>query len=239
MYTVSDMKILVFGIHPDDIELGCGATVALCARGSHDVVLADLTRGESSSNGTPDQREKESLEAARILGCRERINLGLPDTEIVGEDAGQQRAVVDTLRRIQPDLVFIPFKDDPHPDHASGGELIERAIYLAGIRGYSGGGGGQSWSLKQALIYPGRRELKPDVIVDVSDSFHTKMEAVEAHRSQFVFTADASETPLNRPGFLDVIEARAVTWGYQTGVKYGEPFALLKPLGIKNLDMLF
>ena len=232
------MKILVFGIHPDDIELGCGGTVALCTAQGHEVVLADLTRGESSSNGTPEQREKESLEASRLLGCKARENLGLPDAGVLSEDANQQQAVVSLLRGIQPDLVMIPFKDDPHPDHASGGQLIERSLYLAGINGYDSGKNVQRWTMKQALIYPGRREVRPDIIVDISDTFRTKMDAVLAHQSQFAKTDGAVDTPLNRSGFLDVIEARAVTFGHQIGVSFGEPFGLLKPPGYKDLTSL-
>jgi bacillithiol biosynthesis deacetylase BshB1 len=232
------MKILVFGIHPDDIELGCGGTVAKSTARGHEVVLVDLTRGESSSNGTPGQREAESREAARILGCTRRENLGLPDAGLVSEDAGQQRVVVSFLRSCQPDLIMIPLKDDPHPDHASGGELIERAVYLAGIQGYPSNNGEPRWTLKQALVYPGRRDLRPDVIVDVSDTFQTKMDAVMAHRSQFSVFDGAEVTPLNRPGFLRVIEARAVTFGHQIGVSHGEPFALLKPFGIHDLAQL-
>ena len=232
------MKILVFGIHPDDIELGCGGTVAKSTAQGHEVVLVDLTRGESSSNGTPEQRERESREAARILGCARRENLGLPDAGVTSEDTGQQRAVVSILRRCQPDLIMIPFKDDPHPDHASGGELIERAVYLSGIQGYPSRDGEHKWTVKQALVYPGRRDLQPDVIVDISDTFQTKMDAVTAHQSQFALFDGAEATPLNRPGFLGVVEARAVTFGHQIGVSYGEPFGLLKPFEIKNLNSL-
>jgi len=232
------MKILVFGIHPDDIELGCGGTIAKSTARGHEVILVDLTRGESSSNGTPEQREAESREAARILGCSTRENLGLPDAGVKSEDAGQQRAVVSVLRSCQPDLILIPLKDDPHPDHASGGELIERSVYLAGIKGYPSGEGEDKWTMKQALVYPGRRDLRPDVVVDVSDTFQIKMDAVMAHKSQFAAFDGAESTPLNRPGFLDVVEARAVTFGHQIGVSYGEPFTLLKPLGIKDLTSL-
>ncbi len=232
------MKIVVFGIHPDDIELGCGGTVARSTNRGHEVILVDLTRGESSSNGTPEQREAESREAARILGCSTRENLGLPDAGVKSEDAEQQRAVVSILRKCQPDLILIPLKDDPHPDHASGGELIERSVYLAGIKGYPSGQENRKWTLKQALIYPGRRDVRPDVVVDVSDTFQTKMDAILAHKSQFAAFDGAEATPLNRPGFLDVVKARAVTFGHQIGVSYGEPFALLKPLGIDDLTLL-
>ena len=233
------MKIVVFGIHPDDVELGCGGTVALFTGRGHDVVLVDLTRGESSSNGTPEERAAEAVEAARILGCEERLNLDLPDTGLNSQDADQQRATVAAIRSHRPDLVILPSKDDPHPDHASGGELIERAMYLAGIHGYhADDGGGSSWTPRNGLVYPGRTELEPDVVVDVSDTFDTKMNAIKAHRTQFATFDGAKETPLNRPGFLDVVEARAVGAGYRIGVRYGEPYKLLKPIAVGDPAIL-
>jgi bacillithiol biosynthesis deacetylase BshB1 len=221
------MKIVVFGIHPDDAELGCGGTVALCAAQGHDVVLVDLTRGESSSNGTPEEREREAAEAARILGCSARENLGLPDTGLLCGDPDQQRAVVSAIRRHRPDLAVWPSKDDPHPDHESGGGLIERAVYLSGIHGYRSGKDQQRWMVPNGLIYPGRRELEPDVVVDVSDTFKT------------IGTDErAKETPLNRPEFLAAIEARAVTAGHRIGARYGEAFKTLRQVGIKDLTVL-
>lgn len=232
------MKIVVFGIHPDDIELGCGGTVALCVAQGHDVVMADLTRGECSSNGTPEQRERESQEAARLLGCETRENLGLPDAGIRGDDPGQQRRVVSFLRDMQPDLLVVPSGDDPHPDHASGGELIGRAVYLAGIGGYGADSGGKTWKLSQGLVYPGRRDVRADVVVDVSSTFETKMAAVRAHRSQFDRFDGAELTPLNDPGFLTAVEARASTYGYRIGVRYGEPFSLINPQAVVDLSSL-
>lgn len=228
------MRILVFGIHPDDVELGCGGTVALLAARGHEVILVDLTRGESASNGTPQQRADESAEAARILGCKERLNLGLPDTGLSSEDADQQRATAAAIRRHRPDLVIVPSKDDPHPDHASGGVLIERALYFSGIHGYATGEGGPHWKVGNGMIYPGRRDLEPDIVVDISGTFDTKMASIKAHRTQFAVFEGARETPLNRPGFLGAVEARATAAGHRVGVRYGEPFKLLNPVAVQD-----
>jgi bacillithiol biosynthesis deacetylase BshB1 len=203
----------------------------------HTVVLVDLTRGESSTNGTPEEREQEAAEAARILGCRTRDNLGLPDTGLMSEDSDQQRRVVSAIRRHRPRLIILPLKDDPHPDHSAGGELIERAIYLAGVQGYRTGNSDSRWVAGNGLIYPGRRELEPDLVVDVSDTFQIKMDAIRAHRSQFDAHAGAEETPLNRPGFLPAIEARMVVAGHRVGVQYGEPFRTFRPLVLEDLSV--
>jgi LmbE family N-acetylglucosaminyl deacetylase len=162
----------------------------------------------------------------------------LPDVGVRSEDPDQQRVVASVLRRERPDLVLIPLCDDPHPDHASGGRLIERALYLAGVKGYATAAGERKWTFAQGLVYPGRRDVRPDVIVDVGETFEKKLDAVRAHRSQFFATAGAEPTPLNRPGFLDAVEARAVATGARIGVRYGEPFALVYPLAVRDLGFL-
>jgi len=107
------MRIVAFGIHPDDVELGCGGTVVLAAGQGHQVTVVDLSEGRASSNGTPEERAAEARAAAVVMGVGERINLGLPDTRIASEDAGQTAAVVACLRGIRPHLVLTSSSDDP------------------------------------------------------------------------------------------------------------------------------
>jgi bacillithiol biosynthesis deacetylase BshB1 len=232
------MKILVFGIHPDDVELGCGGTVALCTRLGHEVTIADLSRGESSSNGTPEERAGEAVEGARILGCGNRLNLEIPDTQVRSGDAGFRGRVATLVRRVKPDLVLLPSGDDPHPDHAEGAVLIEHALYLAGIHGYQGGEEELGpWAVKQGLVYPGRRDLEPGLVVDISETFEQKMDAIRAHKTQFGTGPGYKNTPLNRPDFLSVVEARCRLAGHLIDVRWGEPFKTLNKIGIKDLSI--
>src|SRR5712671_4077268 len=154
------MRIMAVGIHPDDVEIGCGGTVAVCAAAGDDVVIVDLTRGESSTNGTPEERAREAAEAARILGCR-RENVGLPDAGVQSEDAAQTRAVVSMIRAQRPHILFVPNADDQHPDHASGGTLVQRAAFLSHVNGYiteRDGKRQERWKVERLLVYSGRRE---------------------------------------------------------------------------------
>ncbi len=226
------MRILVLGIHPDDIELGCGGSVALAVQQGHDVVLVDLSTGEASSNGTPEERAREAMEAAKILGVEKRVNLGLRDAAIAREDPHQTRIVVESIRRFKPELVLLPHKVDPHPDHASGGELIERALYFAGVHGYSTGT--ETWVVGKGLVYMGRLEFEPDIILDVTPTYAVKIQAVEAHRSQFIREEGRKPTPINSPDFLPFVEARSRHYGYRIGARYGEPFQLLKAIPLKD-----
>ena len=226
------MKILAFGIHPDDVELGCGGSVILGVRLGHQVVVADLSEGTSSSNGTPQERAAEAAEAARIMGVAKRINLRLPDTQIRSESDEHLDAVVRCLRSEKPDLVFVPNPDDPHPDHESGGRLIERALYFAGVQGYRSGE--EAWRVTHALVYAGRTDFEPQVVFDVSSTHETKITAVLAHRSQFLPESGTVATPLNSPDFIAVIESRGRVWGHRIGVRFGEPFKSRRPVALED-----
>lgn len=231
------MRLLAFGIHPDDVELGCGGTIARCAGRGDAVTIVDLTAGESSSNGTPEERAAEARAAAELLGVHARENLNFPDAGVMSEDAGQQRAVVACIRRLRPDVVLVPSADDPHPDHASGGTLIERALYLAGVSGFAAPGGEAAWRPSAALRYPGRREVRPDVVVDVTATFEHRRAAIDAHASQFQRRTGGADTPLNAPDFLDALEGRARVAGQRVGARYGEAFELLSPIALEDLSV--
>lgn len=227
------MRIMAFGIHPDDVEIGCGGTVALCAAAGDEVTLVDLTRGESSTNGTPEERAREAAEAARVLGCARRENARLPDAGVQSEDPAQTRAVVTLIRAYRPELVLVPNPDDPHPDHASGGTLIQRAMFLSNVNGYvteREGRRQERWGVGRALLYSGRREVRPDVVVDVTDHFETKLASVRAHATQLGSAKGALATPLTDPRLFGAIEGRALVAGRRVGVTYGEPFQLLAPV---------
>lgn len=229
------MRIAVFGIHPDDVELGCGGSVALAARSGHEVHLVDLTRGEAASNGTPETRAAEAERAAEILGCGGRRNLGLPDTALHGEDAAQVGKVAAAIREIRPHLVLAPTADDPHPDHAAGAELVRRAIYLAGVHGYVASG--DAWKTPRVLIYAGRRDVRADVVVDISDVFDVKMAAIRAYDTQFSAGKGAHPTPLNVDGFLAYVESRDRVVGYRAGCRFGEAFELTSAIRIDAFDL--
>jgi len=232
------MVVLIFGIHPDDIELGCGGTAARCAAQGHRVVFVDVTRGESSTNGTPDQRAREAQHAAVELGCAHRESLGLPDGDIRSEDPAQERAVVSAIRRVRPDVVLVPSADDPHPDHSAGAVLIERALYRAGIAGYlTGPETHRACRPAAVFVYSGRREVTPRIVIDISEYATAKMRAIVAHRSQFGTDAASRPTPLNAAGFMESVEARDVVCGRRIGVRRAEAFDTSGPVAVDDLSM--
>jgi bacillithiol biosynthesis deacetylase BshB1 len=230
------MNVLAIGIHPDDVELSCGGTVTLAAGQGHKVTVVDLADGAASTNGTVADREREALEAAKIMGIAERRNLSLPDTGLRSDDPDQIREVVGAIRWCRPDIMLAPSSDDPHPDHAAGGELIRRALYLSGLLRYPADG--DPWSVERVLIYGGRTDIEPHLIFDITDVQETKMRAILAHETQFVMSEDRHPTPLNAPEFMQAIEARDRSHGRRIRVMFGEGFALHQPLAVTGLSIL-
>jgi N-acetylglucosamine malate deacetylase 1 len=235
------MRIMAIGIHPDDVEIGCGGTVAVCAAAGDEVTIVDLTRGESSTNGTPEERAREAAEAARILGAKRRDNAGLPDAGVKSEDAAQTRAVVALIRAGRPHILLLPNPDDAHPDHASGSMLIQRAAFLSKVNGYiteRDGKRQERWLVGRLLVYSGRREVQPSIVVDITSQYETKLASVRAHASQVMGAKGSLPTRLNDGGLFRGIEGRALVAGRRIDVTYGEAFQLLAPVGLKRLDVL-
>lgn len=232
------VDVLAFAPHPDDAEIGCGGTLILCAESGCRVGLIDLTRGESGTLGTPEIRASEAEEARAALGARFRSNLGLPDTGVDARSLEQMRAVVTSLRRHRPRLVFVCSEHDRHPDHIEAAHLVERACFYAGISGYDADGA--PYRPARLMFYMGRLTFEPRVIVDVTSVFEQKMAAAVKFKSQFFRAAgDNRQTPISEPGFLDRLSARFRHYGSRIGVEYGEPFDMREAFGLSGVAGLF
>src|SRR6185295_8600923 len=129
------VDLLVFGPHPDDLEIGLGGTIARHVALGHVVGLCDLTAGEMGSNGTVDQRLAESEAARGALGAAWRENLRWPDRQIGGDPVHLPHAVA-FIRRHRPRTVAIPYWSDRHPDHVAASHLLTEAVFNSGLRRY-------------------------------------------------------------------------------------------------------
>jgi bacillithiol biosynthesis deacetylase BshB1 len=218
---------LFFGPHPDDVELFAGGTAARCVRLGHRLVICDLTRGERASNGNPELRADEAAAAAVALGAAERLNLGLPDGGLRADDAAQLRAVVEAIRAARPDVVVAPWRDDRHPDHEAGCELVRRACFFAGLRAAEADGAPHRPS--SLLHYLVRVDAAPTFVVPLEAAdVAAKWRAIEAHASQVgpapSQVAGRAPTLVGETGFREVLAARDRTWGAHAGVAAAEPF---------------
>jgi len=229
---VSPVDLLVFGPHPDDIEIGLGGTVALhTARGDR-VGLCDLTRGELGSNGTPDEREAEAEAARTVLGAAWRINLRWPDGGITGTDA-QIADIVRLVRQSRPRAVAIPYWDDRHPDHRAASDVLRRAVFRSALRRFevTGSGSQESWRPDWVCFYFINDSSPVSFAIDVSEHYQRKRDALACHRSQFT-PAESSrvDTRLTSPRFQQLIESRDAHLGALTGVAFAEGIVVKEPL---------
>jgi bacillithiol biosynthesis deacetylase BshB1 len=227
------IDLLVFGPHPDDIEIGFGGSVAAHAAGGFAVGLCDLTRGEMGTNGTPEERVAEAEEAARILGAAWRVNLGLPDRELRG-DPTQVRAVTDLIRAARPRVIAAPYWEDRHPDHGAASRLVTDAAFNAGLRRY--GASHAPWRPSRVCYYFINDSVPPSFVLDVSAHYDTKRRALASYRSQFAPSGtEAVETRLTSPLFLQLLESRDGHFGALAGVRFAEGVVVKAPVVVRDL----
>ena len=225
------VDVLAFGPHPDDVELLCGGTVAKLVRQGYTVGLVDMTKGELGTRGSAGEREAEAREAAGILGVAFRENLSLPDGGLNSRDEAQRRSVVDIIRKHKPRMVIGPAARDRHPDHLQGASLVEEAVFLANVGKWPGGF--PRHKVKALIRYPMWWHAEADLIVDVSDTWETKMRAVHSFRTQFHSPGvEGPETLLSSARFIGWIEGRGSQFGALIGVAKGEPFLLRNPVPV-------
>ena len=214
------VDLLVFGPHPDDLEIGLGGAIAKHVAFGHRVGLCDLTRGELGTNGTPEERLKEGEAAREVLGARWRHNLGLPDGDI-GGDRSHVRVIVELIRRATPRTIAVPYGRDRHPDHVAASRLLTRAAFLSGLTRFSAAG--EKWRADWLLYYFINDSTRPSFAVDVSAQYDTKRAALACHRSQFAPPSTAvTPTRLNTPRFQQLIESRDAQFGALIGVEFAE-----------------
>jgi bacillithiol biosynthesis deacetylase BshB1 len=221
------VDLLVFGPHPDDIEIGAGASVARHAALGLRVGLCDLTAGEMSSNGTVDERLREADAARTVLGAEWRENLRWPDRRIGGEPAHLEQAVV-FIRRHRPRVVAAPYWSDRHPDHGAASAVITEAVFNAGLRRYAADG--EPWKPEWICYYFINDSVAPSFVVDVTDQYEAKRKALDCHVSQFRREPPQVDTRLNTPLFRQLIESRDAHFGALAGVRWAEGFVVREPV---------
>lgn len=230
------LDILAFGAHPDDVELGLGGTIARLTKKGKKVGIVDLTRGEMGSRGTIQEREIESQNAGRILNIQTRENLMLPDARIF-PSWEQKIEVVKIIRKYRPQVIIAPMKEDKHPDHHNAHFLIREANYLSGLHKIETEN--PPYRCPTLIYYyPYYEVLFPDLVVDISEYFETKLCALREYKSQF-FNPDyeAPETYISSQRFWNSIKERCLYWGNKINVEYGEALYLLEPISIDKIRL--
>ena len=233
------VDVLPIGAHPDDVELGCGGTIAKLISEGKKVAILDLTQGELGTRGTNETRAIEAKNAAEILGISARENLKMKDGFLINSEEYQLR-IIKAIRTYQPEIVFCNAVDDRHPDHAKAAKLASDACFLSGlikIETEESGKKQEKWRPKQVFHYIQWKNLEPDFVIDISGFLDKKIESCLAYKTQFYDpTSTEPTTPISSKSFLDSITYRAQDLGRLAGVEHAEGFTTEKTLALKNFD---
>ena len=235
------LDILAFGAHPDDVELGAGATIAKEISLGKKVGIVDLTRGELGTRGSADLRDIEAANAAKILGVTVRENVGFADGFFTN-DKKHQLEIIKMIRKYQPEIVLCNAIDDRHIDHPKGSKLVSDACFLSGllkIETEVEGKQQEKWRPKQVYHYIQWKNIEPDFVVDVTGFMDAKIASVKAYSSQFFDpTSKEPETPITSKNFIDSIGYRANDLGRLIGVTSAEGFTTERYVAVENLSKL-
>lgn len=238
MSEMHPLDLLAIAAHRDDAELTCGGTLIRAVDAGRHVGVLDLTQGEMGTRGSAALRASEAEAAARVMGVGVRENLALPDAGIRNDD-DTRSALVQVLRRLQPRIVIAPAPRGRHPDHRRAAELIRDACFLSGLAKYAPGDAPPFRPFKVLHAIAFREDaMKPTFVVDVSDQFARKLEAVKCYASQFDGATQAGEVYPNGELLYDMVTHHAALYGSRIRVQYGEPFYTDETMHVDDVTTL-
>ena len=229
--------ILAIAAHRDDVELTCGGTLLKAARAGRRTAILDLTQGEMGTRGSAELRAAEAKRAAELLGVGARENLGLPDAGIVN-DPSTREALARVIRHFQPRVVIAPALEGRHPDHRVAAQLVRDACFVAGLAKVAPDvPKHRPHKVVHCLTY--RQDfVRPTFVVDISDEFERKMEAIRCYGSQFDGLSQAGEVYPNGEPLYDVVRHYAAYYGTLIRRRYGEPFFTTEMVLVDDITAL-
>jgi bacillithiol biosynthesis deacetylase BshB1 len=218
-----EIDLLAIAAHRDDVELTCGGTLIRAVKQGYHTAILDLTQGEMGTRGSAELRAREASRAAEILGVSARENLGLPDAGITGDRETRER-LARAIRRFRPRVVIAPALEGRHPDHHIAAQLVRDACFVAGLAKVAPDvPPHRPHKIMHTLTY--RQDfVRPSFVVDISDEFEQKMEAVRCYDSQFGGARQAGEVYPNGEPLYDVVRHYAAYYGTLIRCRYGEPY---------------
>ena len=231
------LDILVFGAHPDDVELSCGGTVIKMVKAGYKAGVVDMTEAELSTRGNVELRKQETKKASKYLGIHVRENLKIPDGQIENNKENRLK-VINCIRRYQPAIILAPYLKDRHPDHVHASNLIRESNFYSGLSKIDSAL--SAHRAENVIYYYQHRVDNANFVVDISNEFDQKMDAVKSFASQFYNPqSDEPKTFISNKQFLESLRVRAQYFGYQAGVQYAEPFFVESIIKINNICEIF
>ncbi len=227
------LDILAFGAHPDDVEISCAGTILKHVDLGHRCGVVDLTRGELGTRGSAELRMQEAERSREILRLSARESLGFADG-FFAVDREHWLPVIEMIRRYRPEIVLANAVSDRHPDHSRAAQLVAESCFLSGLKKIDTGQ--EQWRPGAVYHYIQDRFAKPDITVDITPYFETKVKAILAFSSQFHDPESKEpETPISGKGFIDFLRGRAAEFGRPIGAELAEGFTATRNVGVKNL----
>ena len=218
------LDMIALSPHPDDVELCCGGLIAKMHEKGYQIGIIDLTRGELGTEGTAEIRMREAAKAAEILGVKIRENIDLGDCKL-SSGFYEAKKLADVIRQYKPSVLVAPYGDEQHPDHAVGKELAKKAVFLANLVKVKTGH--EAYGVGAVVYYMLHQLFVPSFVVDVTESYSKKLEAINAYESQRRLMSGVE-------GLIRSIRLRDQFYGSRIGVKYGEPFFCDVPLKVDD-----
>ncbi|MCB2408220.1 bacillithiol biosynthesis deacetylase BshB1 [Hymenobacter lucidus] len=236
------LDILMIAAHPDDAEVGCAGTLMKHVAKGRRVGVVDLTRGELGTRGSAELRDVEAADSARIMGLHVRENLRMRDGFFLNDEAHQLQ-VIQVIRRFRPSIILTNPNVDRHPDHGRAANLVHDAAFLSGLPKIETQWQGQpqpAWRPDLMLQVIHNTYVKPDIVVDITEYWERKLEAVTAFKSQFYHPDydDPTSTYISSPDFLKILEGQARDCGKYINVAFAEGFTCRRLLGVDDLFQL-
>jgi bacillithiol biosynthesis deacetylase BshB1 len=229
------LDVIAVGAHPDDVEIACGGTLAKLVRQGYRVGIVDLTDGEPTPlSPGPEVRLAEAAAAARVLGVHVRETLDLPNRRLF--DSFETRAALaKVFRRYRPSVVLGIAAKTPlaSPDHWQAMQITDAAVFYSRLTKWDAHFDGLPvhairrlvWYhlALQSLSFP---EGGGYFVVDVSDTFAIKLEAIRAYATQF---------PPAKDRVYRLVEGQNLFYGSSAGFTHGELFVSAMTLGVEDL----
>lgn len=231
---IQKVDILAIGAHPDDVELSCSGTLLKAGAAGKKFGIMDMTEGELGTRGSAELRLQEAEASRKILGAEFRINLGLRDGFFQNDEETQKR-IIEVIRACRPDVVLCNALRDRHPDHGKGALVQKTAAFLSGLRRIETKFDGdlqEAWRPRLVMHYLQDFMAEPDIVIDVTEHWATRMESIKAFSSQF-YDPNSKEpsSVISSKDFMDTIEGKGKIYGRYIGAAYGEGYQVERPVG--------
>ena len=227
--------VLAIAAHRDDVEQTCGGSLLRMRSIGVSTAILDLTRGETGTRGTAEERAAEAAEAARILGVGWREALDIPDGRV--ENSWENRLkVVAVLRRIRPRVVILPYWTARHPDHSTASILGYEACFLSGLAKIeTGTPPHRPFKIIYASLYA---DVRPSFVIDITPFIEDRHRALMAYHSQYANQSAGSGLFVPEEEIRERTFAEARHYGTLAGVRYAEPFVLKEVGLVDDLTLL-